>query len=1362
MADQTNESILFEIKINSSQYQAEQKLIRDSLGQIALHLEKTRAAQKALNDERKAGKITDEQYATQSVKLREQLKGQMADQRELEKGLATSQKAYNSAAGSAEQLRAQLFELKTAYYAMSEAERQSAEGQGLQKQALSISDTLSTIEKSVGTASRDVGKYGEGFKQGLAGVVAELVKAKAAQQNFAQGSEDAARNQIKVNGFQTAAQRAAAQAGITDFTQAKAVIDQYTQAFTPAVENLVQLQQEQQRAGETVGENSEQYQQLGFKIAGAQKQLDDLVSAQQAAEQASRAGGAAAQGQAGAVEVAANSLGGLRLQLIALKEQRETLDPTTREAEELNAEILTLDTRIQQAAGKIDEFGERVQKNIKKENFDTVNDAIQGLVGTMSAATIVFGDNTDAAAAQAKALQLMALAQNARAIAIGLDSAKDAAQIVLLKAKGLFLKEEATLTAAAAVSTEAHAAVAGADATAIEAQAGAAALNAEGQAASAEATVASTVATEAQVVATEGATIAQRALNVAMRLNPIGFIIIAVAALVSLFAVYRNASEQTRQKIRDITEAFLRFSNPIGLVYTGIEKLYERFESVRRVLAPLVAGFEKLAGVVAKDARALGEWVGLLDTAAQKAAKLAEQQVALGEATTARIEAEARSIELAGALEEQVRAKQRTGMTKRLDDLYDFATKQDALDKKELDRIAKKQQAQQVLSDKEKEFLQKSAERSQKVLDAENALDAFDRETIERKRVARIAEATDIESNSQRAAATYRRRLEEGIANEKAALQQRINILDRGLAVAQLNSAEELDLQRKRIATQRDLELLNLGPTLAQERALRKQNLGSILADQTELKKIELSQFGLTQQQKQHIETDYRNKAADTRLAFSTAEAERELKARQDIVKNAAAADLRLTTDHLRQISIVNLQAEQERNTASLALNGKAQAERASQGLQATKQQLAEQYQLQSRAAVLERELALASLATRTDNVAAELRIRAEANQKLAALDAAQADATRQRHAKELTDEAQYYNLLADGMLAGHTQAEQAQVQATETYKQQRIAAVFEEQDARLALVAKGSQEEVNIRQETENKLRQIQQDSSHAQLEAQKEKYARLSAVVQSSVQSLGAIQQADANQRIAQIEAEENRAGVSAARKAVLEKQKLRVEQQAAEQRKKLAKAEAVVNLAAAVMQILKSPTAPFVEPAASVVRGLEIAAATAAAYAQFRAIDSAKFAAGGIVQGPSHSRGGVQMWHRSGAHLGEMEGGEAIMSVGAVKKFGGLLSHINVLGGGKPFAYLSQALAIPARYAEGGVVSSSAMHLPAVRSGGIPQAPAPTIDYEALADVLAARLAPAFVAGARALPAQNVNLTELRERNTQLDQRNAQTNI
>jgi hypothetical protein len=50
----------------------------------------------------------------------------------------------------------------------------------------------------------------------------------------------------------------------------------------------------------------------------------------------------------------------------------------------------------------------------------------------------------------------------------------------------------------------------------------------------------------------------------------------------------------------------------------------------------------------------------------------------------------------------------------------------------------------------------------------------------------------------------------------------------------------------------------------------------------------------------------------------------------------------------------------------------------------------------------------------------------------------------------------------------------------------------------------------------------------------------------------------------------------------------------------------------------------------------------------------------------------------------------------------------------------------------------------------------------DHETLANVLAAKLTPAFVAGAQALPAPNLNLTELRDRNQQLDKQQAQTDI
>ena len=69
-------------------------------------------------------------------------------------------------------------------------------------------------------------------------------------------------------------------------------------------------------------------------------------------------------------------------------------------------------------------------------------------------------------------------------------------------------------------------------------EASAAATNAAAAAntANAAATAADTTAKGAQTVATEGATVAQKGLNTAMKANPIGLVIIAITALIGLFA----------------------------------------------------------------------------------------------------------------------------------------------------------------------------------------------------------------------------------------------------------------------------------------------------------------------------------------------------------------------------------------------------------------------------------------------------------------------------------------------------------------------------------------------------------------------------------------------------------------------------------------------------------------------------------------------------------------------------------------------------------------------------------------------------------------------------------------------------------
>jgi hypothetical protein len=1149
MADQTTESILFEIKINSEQYKSEQKLIRDSLLQLALDIEKTRAGQKALNKERDAGKLSDAQYAEKSVALREELRKQLADQRELEKGLATSQKAYNAPAGSAEQLRAQLFELKTAYYAMSEAERQSEEGQGLQKQALAISDSLSLIEKSVGTASRDVGKYGDGFKQGLAGVVAELVKARAAQQGFADGSEDAARNQIRVNGFQTAAQRAAAQAGITDFTQAKATIDQYAQAFTPVVENLVQLQQEQQRAGQTVGENSEQFQQLGFRVAGAQKALDDLVA--KAAKPVL---------PPEPIDAAANSLAGLRQQLIALKEQRETLDPTTKEAQELSTEILELDTRIQQASGKIDEFGERVQKNIKKENFDTVSDAIQGMVGAMSVATLVFGDNTDAAAAQAKALQLMAIAQNARAIAIGIDSAKDAASIVLKKALGLFLKEEATLTAAAAVSTEAHAAVASADATAVEAQAGAAALNAEAQTESAVGTAASTVATEAQTAVTAQAAIGQRLLNIAMRANPIGLIIIAVAALVAGFLAYRNASDKTQQKVKDITEAFLRFSNPIGLLYTGIEKLYQKFAGVRAVLDPFLGAFEKLAGQTVDVARRIGESIGLLDTAAEKAIKATQQQLEGIEALKTSYAQQSKAYQLAGLDMEQVRAKEREGLVKELElrtTLNKQLDTQETLkNKRLLDSIDRKLAANLVLNDQEKKLFDERQERNNAELAAQNALNEFYYATIETRRAARQQEAQDVQNDTARAAQNLTRRIEQQDAAENAALQRNLSRIALRLSAVQKGTTEELRLQQQQVQAQAALQIKQELDTLSEKKRLRATFYPDELAALNQAAAEELKQFGLTELQKNEIRSRAAQDRVDLDQKYSLVAAKQAVAQIPLLRAEANAASLKLEADYFRQVGVLVLESQAEQNRARIAAAKAGSVERRNLELTLINQ---------------EQELAIAALDQRAMSTleyeTKATAIRADAVAKRKAL----SEQDTQNVIAELGGQQRGAELNQQKQLAGLGEFHQLGVRASQAYANERVRAEIASYAAQLAATKEGTTARENVEKQHALNLKAIEDDTDNAQIQLAAAKYEKIANIARQSISALSTLQDAATQNQLDRIQKEMNATGTSAARKAVLAKQQERIELEQHKRQQKYAVAQALIDGGSAVMRII-----------------------------------------------------------------------------------------------------------------------------------------------------------------------------------------------
>lgn len=96
-------------------------------------------------------------------------------------------------------------------------------------------------------------------------------------------------------------------------------------------------------------------------------------------------------------------------------------------------------------------------------------------------------------------------------------------------------------------------------------------------------------------------------------------------------------------------------------------------------------------------------------------------------------------------------------------------------------------------------------------------------------------------------------------------------------------------------------------------------------------------------------------------------------------------------------------------------------------------------------------------------------------------------------------------------------------------------------------------------------------------------------------------------------------------------------------------------------AIMNTYLSATAAYAAgvstggPAGLILGPVMAAIAIASGLANVAKINNVKFNDGGIVDGASHANGGVQMFHKNGQHLGEMEGEEYIFSKKRVKEIG-----------------------------------------------------------------------------------------------------------
>jgi TP901 family phage tail tape measure protein len=151
----------------------------------------------------------------------------------------------------------------------------SQEALKLKRQIYDNTQTLKDFDEATNRNFRNVGNYAQSFS----GLIAELAKARAAQSSFTEGTADAARNQMRIAGFQTAAQKAAANMGLS-FEQAEAKINGVTASIQPLATSLVRLEQEQREVARTAGEESKEFQVLGFQIQKTRKEIDDVAAAQ--------------------------------------------------------------------------------------------------------------------------------------------------------------------------------------------------------------------------------------------------------------------------------------------------------------------------------------------------------------------------------------------------------------------------------------------------------------------------------------------------------------------------------------------------------------------------------------------------------------------------------------------------------------------------------------------------------------------------------------------------------------------------------------------------------------------------------------------------------------------------------------------------------------------------------------------------------------------------------------------------------------------------------------------------------------------------------------------------------------------------
>ena len=124
----------------------------------------------------------------------------------------------------------------------------------------------------------------------------------------------------------------------------------------------------------------------------------------------------------------------MKQKLEVLKSELDKMDINSSEFAETKKTIDSLSLAVDQASGKVDEFGNREPKNMAKKNFDDTLVTVGILSGSIGALSEAFGENEDVQEALVKTQQALVLSQTLANVAKEKGAIIDTIQLVKDKA----------------------------------------------------------------------------------------------------------------------------------------------------------------------------------------------------------------------------------------------------------------------------------------------------------------------------------------------------------------------------------------------------------------------------------------------------------------------------------------------------------------------------------------------------------------------------------------------------------------------------------------------------------------------------------------------------------------------------------------------------------------------------------------------------------------------------------------------------------------------------------------------------------------------------------------------------------------